>query len=174
MTACIAPRRIFRSWHAPVLQGPAATQLDCCLCAAYRALIPGELICVIKRHVMIDLPPAALSGDEAKGADGAALGEFGHRLVLAVVRVGAALPPGEDDQVRRHVGHDVLEHGLYPHRSGEHALRERGDACAAAIHARDRAVELNEWIVGPEALAEAHRPGVEGVIERLEGRPAPC
>src|SRR5258708_38416333 len=168
MIASIAPRPIFRSWHTPVLQRSDATPHDFCLCAADRALIPGELICVIKRHVMMDLPPAALSGDEAKDADGAALGEFGHRLVLAVVRVGAALPPGEDDQVRRHVGHDVLEHGLYPHRSGEHALRERGDACAAANHARDRAVELNEWIVGPDALGELQRPGVEGVIERLE------
>src|SRR5260370_35104968 len=114
MTACIAPRRIFRSWHAPVLQRSAATPHDFCLCAAYRALIPGELIRVIKRHVMINLPPAALSGDEAKDADGAAPGEFGHRLGLASVRVGAAPPPSETDQLGRHVAPSALGYGLYP------------------------------------------------------------
>lgn len=64
---------------------------------------------------MIDQPPAALFSDEAKDADGAALSNFRHRIVLAVGRVGGMLPLGEDDQLRRHVGHDVLENGLYPH-----------------------------------------------------------
>ena len=62
-----------------------------CLCAAHRALKAGELIRVVERNVMIDLPPAALLGDEAKDADagGADLRRCGRRLVLGVTRHAA-------------------------------------------------------------------------------------
>ncbi len=40
----------------------------------------------------------------------------------------------------------------------------------AANEAPDRAVHLDEGIVGPDSLIEVYRPGVEGVIERLERR----
>src|SRR5215469_14940191 len=129
-----------------------------CLGAAHRALIASELIRIGKRHVMIDLPPAALLGDEAKDTHGAYLGEFGQGILLAVglavVRVGALLPPGEDDQLRRDVGDDVVENGLYSYRSREHAPSECSDGGAAADDPPDRAVDLDEGIVRPDLLIE--------------------
>src|SRR5262245_60582193 len=117
--------------------------------------------------MVIGQPPATLFGNEAKDADGAEVGNFGHHIALAVCRVGAALAPGEDDQFRRSVGHDVFDDGLYLRRAREHALIACRDGWAATNDARDRAPDLapdlDEGIVCPDRPYEIQRPGVEGV-----------
>jgi hypothetical protein len=52
-----------------------------------------------------------------------------------------------------------------------HAPRERGDGCAAADDAPNRAIDLDEGIVSPDLLVEVLRPGVEGIVECLESSP---